>query len=181
MSGPRANAQVFIRLHGAPEIVARLNALGENLQRTAEKAVLRAGAKPILQKARELVPVGHGKHNKHGLLKKSLGVNVKMGADGRRTARIGPRAGKQYGFKKTVIARKTKNGRVAGQPYDKLFLPVFYSHLVEYGTAHSPAKSFIRAATVNAKDAVLAAMATGLDKYLDKYAARQARKASISA
>lgn len=165
-----ANAEVFIKLGGAKEVNALLDKLTPEIRRTAEKAVLRAGARPVLVKSKSLI------HDRTGSLQSSMAVNVKMGKDGIRTARIGPRAG----FKGVWLGnQKYRKGPKKGQYRGVYAMPRHYSHMVEYGTAHSPAHSFIRAATVGAKDEVLSAMAKGLDSYLTKVAKRLARKAAM--
>jgi len=74
---------------------------------------IRAGAKIILEEAKERAP------EDEGTLKKSLGIAAKKtkGSD------------KQV----LILARKGKN-----QKYD-----AFYSHMVEFGTSHSAAKPFL--------------------------------------
>lgn len=163
-----ARAEVFIKITGAKQLVSTLNSLAPELRKTSEKAVLRAGAKPLVKKSQALAPV------RTGSLKKSIGSNVRKNKDGIMTARVGPRAG----FKGPSLGMKVhKKGKKAGQAYEAFVRPQNYSHLVEYGTSHSPAKSFIRAATVGASDEVLGAMANGLSSYLDKVARRVRRAA----
>lgn len=166
-----ANNQ-HIRLVGVREVQRTLDKLAPELMKSAERAVLRAGAKPILQAAKSKVPIV--KKN-GGLLKKSLGVNVKK-VRGVTDARIGPR----FGFRVSrgfAIARKDSKNRKKGERYEAFANPVKYSHLVEYGTSRTAAKPFIRPAVESASPKVVDAMADGLSKHLDRVAARLARRA----
>jgi len=139
-------------IEGVKEMNRAINRLAPELQKSAEVAVLRAGAKPILKKAKQNVTVGDS-----GLLKKSLGIGVRK-VKGRTTARIGPRTG----FAKVV----TRNGKEVRSDPNK------YSHLVEFGTSHSAAKPFIRPAEESAKGEVIDAMAQGYNKHLIRVANR---------
>jgi HK97 gp10 family phage protein len=154
---------------GAKELIRSLNELAPALKRSSEKAVLSAGARPIVARSKALAPVG-----KTGSLKKSIAQNVRMGKDGIRTVRIGPRAD----FKGPSLGMKViKKGKRKGQTYESFVRPQNYSHLVEYGTSRTAARSFIRAGAAAAESETLSAMANGLSKHLDKVAARLRRKA----
>lgn len=147
-------------------IRASLDALPNELLRSSEKAVLRAGAKPIEKAAKAKAPV------RDGTLKKSIGTNVKT-VNGVTSARVGPRTGvkgRSLGF------RKNKKGVMTERFAD----PNKYSHLVEFGTSHSPAKPFIRPAIDTASGEVVDAMAAGLDKHLTRTVARLKRKAGLA-
>jgi HK97 gp10 family phage protein len=153
-----ANNQ-HIQLVGVKELQRSMNALAPELMKSAERAVLRAGAAPILKAAKQNAQSSRDS----GLLYKSLGVNVKK-VRGITDARIGPRTGMRQ-----AVSRDGKPPRIAN--------PANYSHLVEYGTSHSAAKPFIRPAVDSASPKVVDAMAQGLDKYLTRTAARLARRA----
>ena len=137
-----------MKITGARELQRALARLPEELSKSVERTVLREGAKPIHSSAKSRVAVSSG------LLKKSLGITVKKTRKGQLTARVGARSG----FKKTV----TRNGKTVNAD------PAKYSHLVEYGTSHSPAKPFIRPAIDSASGQVMEAMAKGYDKGLDR-------------
>ena len=134
-----------IKMTGMRELNRAFKRLPGELKKGGEKAVLRAGAKPINVAAKSRAPVGSG------LLKKSIGTNVKK-VDGEVTARVGPRSG----WKKEV----TRDGRQVVSDPNK------YSHLVEFGTSHSAARPFIRPAVDSTRNQVVGAMAVGLDKYV---------------
>lgn len=144
----------------------RLADLPQELIKASESAVLRAGAKPIQTAAKAKAPVGTG------LLKKSIGMRVKK-TKGIYTARVGPRKG----FKGKPLGKKKNK---AGIETERFADPNKYSHLVEFGTSHSPAKPFIRPAIESAKGEVVAAMAAGLDKHLTRTVARLRRKAALA-
>ncbi len=134
-----------IKMHGMRELNRAFKRLPDELKKSGEKAVLRAGAKPINVAAKAKAPVGTG------LLKKSIGTNVKK-VDGEVTARVGPRSG----WKQEV----TRNGqRVVSDPNK-------YSHLLEFGTSSIAARPFIRPAIDSTRGQVVGAMAVGLDKYV---------------
>jgi len=140
-----------MKLTGIKEMNRALSRLPDEMKRSGETAVLRAGAKPILKSAKGRVAI------ESGLLKKSLGTNVKK-VRGQTTARIGARKGRGKEVERdgvTVFSDPTK-----------------YSHLVEYGTSHSSAKPFMRPAAESAGNEIVAAMAEGYEKYLHRAAKR---------
>jgi len=140
------------KVTGAKEIAAALKRLPRDLQRAAETAVLREGAKPIAKAAKARAP------QDSGLLKKSIGYRVKK-VDGVNSARIGPRTGM-----KQQVTRKRPNGTTYTETAD----PNKYSHLVELGSSRNPAKPFIRPAVDASKGDVINAMAKGYEKHLTK-------------
>jgi HK97 gp10 family phage protein len=163
--------QKGIKITGLNELRVALEKLPKEMQRTTETTALREGMKPVLKTARSLAPKGKGDHS--GLLKKSIGMNVRK-SRGQVTARVGPRSG----FKKslgTKIARVTKGKRVAGQPYEAFKDPVKYAHLVEMGTSRQPARPFIRPAVESNTGAITEGLAKGYAKGLEK-AVRKLRK-----
>ena len=144
------------KITGAREIRDALRKLPKELQRAAEKAVLRAGAQPIAKAAKARAP------KDSGLLKKSIGLRVAT-VKGETSARVGPRTGM-----KQQVTRKRPNGKTYTETAD----PNKYSHLVELGSSRAPAKPFIRPAVDAAASDTLAAMATGYEKHLTKVVAK---------
>lgn len=144
------------KITGAREIRDALRKLPKELQRAAEKAVLRAGAQPIAKAAKARAP------KDSGLLKKSIGLRVAT-VKGETSARVGPRTGM-----KRQVTRKRPNGKT----YTEMADPNNYSHLVELGSSRAPAKPFIRPAVDAAASDTLAAMATGYEKHLTKVVAK---------
>lgn len=149
-----------VKITGMDSVRRNLRSLPKELMKSAETAVLRAGATPILKASKSMVP------KDSGLLKKSLGLRVAT-LKGQKSARVGPRTGM-----KQTVSRKLPNGKTIQVLAD----PNKYSHLVEYGTSHSAAKPFIRPAIDQSEGQVIDAMAAGLDKHLDKVAAKLRRK-----
>jgi HK97 gp10 family phage protein len=145
------------RIVGAKEIAAGIARLPSDLQRAAESAVLRAGAKPVAKIAKSKAPVGDT-----GLLKKSIGYTVRKG-QGVVSARIGPR----NGFARSTTDESGKVTKVN---------PTNYSHLVELGTSRAPAKPFIRPAVDSAKGEAFDAMAKGYGVHLEKVVAKLRKK-----
>lgn len=155
--------QIKFKIDGIDGIIRQLDAI-ERGKNAAERTALRGGGAPIRVSAKK-----HAVKGKHGLLSKSIGLNVKK-VKGRLTARIGPRGG----FEK--IEGIYSRGKRKGQP--RRFNPIYYSHLVEFGTSHSPAKPFIRPAIADSKDEVVSAMASAIEKHLIRKQARAAARAS---
>lgn len=147
-------ANESIQIHGLKDMIKRIDSLPEKLKKSGEKAALRAGGVPIRKAAKQFA-----KSSKEtGLLIKSIGLNVKT-VKGVTSARIGPRKGFE-GPSKQVRDRKT--GKIKTVTPN----PIYYSHLVEFGTRNATAKPFIRPAVDQAKGEVLDAMAKGLEKHL---------------
>lgn len=167
-----ANNQ-HIQLVGVKELQRSMDRLAPELMNAAESAVLRAGARPILQAAKANVAVGK---EGGGLLKRSLGMNVKK-VRGVTDARIGPRKGWRTS-KGMVTARKDGKNRTKGEQYEAFADPRRYSHFVEFGSSRLPARPFMRPAIDSSAPKVVDAMAQGLSKYLDRVAARLARRAA---
>lgn len=177
---------ISVSIKGLKILNDRISDLPAELLKSAERAVLSAGAKPILQKAKANAPIGKGPAA--GLLKQSIGLNVKR-VKGVWSARVGPRVGygKKIGEgkrKKARFAKTRRNGKIQtakpGDSFDIWKNPVNYSHLVELGTSKTPASGFIRRAVESAADGTFDAMAAGLDKHLDRTVARLRRKAGLA-
>ena len=165
------DGDITIDPKGVRDILAALSKLPKEFQRSAEKAVLRAGAKPVLKAAKAKVPVDTGN------LKKSLGVALFTASSGWTAIRIGPRKG--FKSAKSITGRKrvrATKGKRSTFKERKLADATEISWYVETGTPHSAAKPFIRPAIDSAQGEVIDAMAAGLDKHLTRVAARLARK-----
>ena len=165
------DGQVTIDKQSLRNVMAALEKLPKEFQKSAEKAVLRAGGKPILKAAKAKVPVDTGN------LKKSLGISVHANKQGWISARVGPRKG--FKSAKSLTGRKreraTKGKRSTWQER-KMADAQEISWYVETGTPHSPAQPFIRPAIDSAANQVVEAMAAGLDKHLTRVAARLAKR-----
>lgn len=167
-----------VSIKGIAELRKSLNRLPAEFLKGAERSVLRAGGKPIVKAAKSRAPVGKGQHR--GLLKKSIGMNVKkIGSS--ITARVGPRTGFRVKvgtkkLRKDSMAKMRDGTRIlaaaAGSEVPVYKDPNKYSHLVELGTSRSPANPFIRPAIDSASGEVLTAMSDGLSKYLTKTVAK---------
>lgn len=154
------------KIHGLKEVQAALKALPVHMQRQAEAAVLRGGGKVIADRAKaNCTAVGKGPLP--GMLKNSIAFNVKY-FRGSYSARVGPRAG----IKEQVGTYS--RGKKVGQP--KYKNPSKYSHLIEFGTAHSAAQPFLRPAMESSRNEVVSAMLNSYRKHLDKIAKRVAKR-----
>jgi HK97 gp10 family phage protein len=141
------------------DVQKALENLPKEFQKSAEKAVLRAGSKPILKAARGRVAKNTGN------LKKSLGVTITSNKSGWVGAKVGPRSGYKY---KTKTGRKKRAGQLADAQEIAWYL--------ETGTPKMSARPFIRPAIDAAQSEVIDAMAAGLEKHLTRVAARLAKK-----
>ena len=148
---------------GLRGVMSALDDLLPQLRKSAETAVLRAGAAPIRKAAR----ANAAKCKDSGLLRKSIGLNIAT-VRGEKSARIGP----QKGLRQKV----TRTDKRTGKKREEIADPNNYSHLVEFGTSHSSAQPFIRPAIDSAQGQTLNAMTAGLDKHLTRVAARLAKK-----
>lgn len=160
------------KIEGLADVKKALAQLPEQLRKSSQSAVLRAGGKPILKQEKSRVPVSDG--NVKGTLKKSLGIML-VGRGVKTAVKIGVRKGykgKSLGYK------VSKRGKTKGQLTERFADPSNYSHFVEFGTSHSAAKPFVRPAIDAAAGEVVDAMASGLDKHLTRVAARLAKKKS---
>lgn len=176
---------IQVSIKGLKILNDRISDLPAELLKSAERAVLSAGGKPILQAAKANAPIGHGPAA--GLLKKSMGLNVKR-TKGVWSARVGPRVGfgKKIGEgkrRKARYAKTRRHGKIkvadVGGRFDIWKDPVKYSHLVELGTSKMPASGFIRRAVDSSAAGTFDAMADGLNTHLNRTVARLRRKAGL--
>lgn len=137
-----------IRFSGVKELEKALQKLPENMQKRAYRSVLTSGGRVIASAAKKKITKG-----RTGLLKKA--IRVKSGMKGH-----------------TAFAVIGASRSIAGTYKGKRVVPWLYSHLVEYGTAHSAAKPFLRPAVNETGAAVVKKMAIGLDRFL----AREVKK-----
>lgn len=94
-----------VKVMGLAELELALNQLPDKLAKNVARAALRAGAKPILEEARRLVPVRSGK------LRDTLRITTSM------------KGGTPRAFIK------------AGPGGTKKFKKIYYAHMIERGTA----------------------------------------------
>lgn len=147
-------------------VLAKLERLPQELQKSAERAVLRGGGNHILQEVRQRVPVDSG------TLKKSLGVSVNLGTNrGGKwgEARIGARSGVKYRY-------QTKTGRRARNKKGKPAQAEEIAWYLEMGNSRQSARPFIRPSLDSAANGVSAEMVATLEKHLTKVAAKMARQ-----
>jgi HK97 gp10 family phage protein len=139
------SADVKITYKGIPQLKKALDALPKEMQRSAYRSVITAGARVIAKKAKQKAP------RESGLLKKSIGIKFKRE---KKTsppmAFIGPRRG--------------MDGEHQGEKRN----PVRYAHLVELGTPQTSAQPFIRPAVDSSEGEVFSKMSAMLDKAIAK-------------
>lgn len=128
----------------------------------AQQNACRRGGRVILKAAKPLCPEDTDPHlSEKGLLRKSLGVIVKVYKKVRVIALIGPRRG----FRRQVGT--VRRGKRAGLPIYQD--PAKIAHLVEYGHGGphpAPPKPFLRPATDSSQSAVVNEMAESLKQDL---------------
>ena len=156
--------QIRLNIQGLEPLKKTLRDLPETLKKSGEKAVLRAGGAPIRKAAKRYA----ASSKDSGLLLKSIGLNVKT-VKGVTSVRVGPRKGFE-GKPKQVKSRKTGKIRTVTPN------PIYYAHLVEFGTSRTAAKPFMRPAIDSTQGEVIDAMGKGLEKHLDRAARRLAKK-----
>lgn len=122
-----------VKLEGAKELRRKLERLTAAQQRRVVRPAVTKALSPVVKQAKRNVPVVTG------LLKKSIGKKVKAYTrSGVVWGGVGPRGG----FEGVGPDGRKRN-------------PVFYAHLVELGTMHTPAKSpFRKALKSRAKEAI---------------------------
>lgn len=146
-----------------------IDKLAPEFRKSAEKAVLLAGSKPILKDVKKNLS-GSPVKTRTGLLKKSMGVSIYTGQGGFVSARIGSRNGSKYKYAKNKTGRRHRNKK--GKPIATEEVAWY----LETGTPKMAAKPFIRPALESAKGQVINNMAAGLDKHLTRVVARLAKK-----
>jgi HK97 gp10 family phage protein len=148
-----------LEMGGYRELDAAIRKLPGEMQKSAYRAVIGAGAAPIRKAAKRFARSSKDS----GLLIKSIGIKSMIFKSNIPYAVIGSM--------RNVAGMVTRRG--AMEP--TLARPSNYAHLVEYGTSKSAAKPFMRPAVDAAKGEVLAEMAKGLDRYLTR-AVRKLRR-----
>lgn len=149
--------KIKAKVEGLEALQKRLTQFKQSARnRIVRPGVAKAG-RILAKAAKQLAP------RDTGLLKRSIGSAVRTYKSGYVLAVIGPRRG----FRQQVIR--------GGKP--QMADPVNYAHLVEYGTAHSPARSFLRAAwdgsKKEAQEIIIAEIKKGIDKQLAKQASKR--------
>ena len=125
-------------LEGLDKVLANLGQLAKQSTRSKilRKAV-NAAARPMLQQARQTVPVDTG------WLKKSLAVRIQTYRNtGAVVAVIGPRSGFQKNRKTGKRSRTAFGDKLAAKTNRR---PTYYAHLVELGTIKTAARPFLGA------------------------------------
>ena len=98
---------VDVKIDGVEEILKKLHKLPEKIQKNVVRGAVRAGAKPMLQEAKALVPV------QHGTLRQSLAIT-----------KVKTRKKTLVWYQISPASRKLKKGDFDG----------WYGHMVEFGT-----------------------------------------------
>ena len=138
-------------VQGLADLEARLERLGKQSTRNKMmRPAVRAAMSAVSKAAKANVI------QESGLLKQSIGVKIKT-----YKAVVFGVAGPRTGFTEHVI-RVAPSGEKVGVKAN----PVNYAHLVEFGTAHSPAHPFMRPAFDNTD--LVAVSARKLTQVLDK-------------
>lgn len=159
--------QVTVKNKGLNELVKKLDSLVD--PKLADRRIsnsMRSSAKDILTAAKTNVPV------RHGFLQSALVITnkiIKSGKDrGLRSVRVGANNRRVFQFLKKESPRsnafslqlgnKSKKDKTAMKPHK-------YLHLVEFGTKHSKASSFMRKAyRSHGGEKQVARFAKGIDK-----------------
>lgn len=106
------------KLTGQQQLFGKLDGLKGSLQRKILRRAVTDAAKVVRDRAKANVPI------QSGLLRKSIGTKIKTYKTGVVVAIIGARTG----FKREVTVKGPRGS------YTQLRNPVYYAHLVEFGT-----------------------------------------------
>lgn len=140
-----------ITLTGDRRLARKFRKLQSNASRNRViRRPLSAALSPINKAAKQNAPVGTG------ALKKSIGTKVKAYPGGV-WGGVGPRVGEKF----TIIGEDGKK-----------HIPANYAHLVEYGTARTPAKPFLRPAMDSQRPNALRILKSGVWKNIEKEIAK---------
>lgn len=123
-----------ISLNGAQDIWIKMAKVGKAVADKLNKRALNKALKPVVEKAKDLAPVG--KDVLPGMLRDSIGSKI--------TVKKGYVRGVAGPIRQRVQIGTRKSGKKKGQPIFKD--PARYAHLVEFGTSHSAPKPFLRPA-----------------------------------
>ncbi len=156
--------KISTKLDGIGQVVLNLQSVDKNVRKKLlRKAITKAtqpvakaakrGARDVVNQVAANDEVGQAMKSS-GLMAKSIGSKVKTYPSGVVVGLVGPRSG----FNRQVGVRK--RGAKIGQPIN--VDPIFYAHLVEYGTRRSRAKPFMRPAWDQTKDQAQAAIVSVL-------------------
>lgn len=171
MSGPWG---FNVQWKGMDDLRKALDKLPPELAKTAEKAALRDAMKPVAAAAK----ANAGSSKDSGLLQESIGITVRKVRSGRmrgeHTARVGPRGGRGRRITR-IIKSVNADGSVELRYRREYADPTKYAHLVELGTAHSPARPFLRPAILSNQSKIPGLLAKGYSRGFER-AVRRARR-----
>lgn len=147
------------RIQGADELDAALKAIGIEMERKIARSAVRAGAKVIADRARELAPEGSpddkwGKNYTPGTLRRSIQVVTRSQKTGDAVASVVTRSGKKWQAKQ---------------------MDAWYAPLVEFGTEKMQAQPFMRLALDSKYREAIQRMSEVIQKRIRKAAAGKAR------
>ena len=156
--------KISAKLDGVDQVVLKLQSVDKNVRKKLmRKAITKAtqpvakaakrGARSVVNQVAANDELGQAMKSS-GLLAKSIGSKVKTYPSGVVVGLVGPRGG----FNRQIGVRK--RGKNAGQAINAD--PIYYAHLVEYGTRRSRAKPFMRPAWDQTKDQAQAAIVSVL-------------------
>jgi HK97 gp10 family phage protein len=128
---------IEVHIAGLEDQLRKVDLLKKGLRTRLLRRSLGRAAKPILERARELVP------EETGLTRRALGVKVKAYPSGVIAAIIGPRTGyRQLVYWSPSEHKYVLQGSGVGRERD----PATIAHLAEFGSVHEKARPFMRPA-----------------------------------
>lgn len=134
---------ITVKIQGLAELRAAMQQLPNNVNRTAVRSSLQAGAAIIRNAAKAKAPVWHGEvsqgHPAPGTLRKSIVAKyaAEMSNPGHQVYIVTVRRGKKY----QQVTRRVRGGGVR-----VVNLDAYYWTFVEFGTSRMPGTSFMRTA-----------------------------------
>jgi HK97 gp10 family phage protein len=136
---------VNVRIHGLTGIEAKIKLLNKRLAKKVLSKALTKGARPIVARARSLVPVDTG------FIKRAIGARARRNPDGARRdvgvlsdIKGGGLSRSNARASKSPIKRRGKSKSSGLQGFKNS--PTFYWRFLEFGTARMSAKPFLRPA-----------------------------------
>jgi HK97 gp10 family phage protein len=164
-----------IKIEGLKEIQAALQDLSKATARNVVKRVLLKRAQPIVEAARTRAPVRTGR------VRDSIIAQARGGNAGKAAFAEAMRGGAS----RAEAGRAAREAnRAAGSIVEVVIGPhdgAFYASLVEFGTAHSSPKPFLRPAWDAGKIQVLDGVGDDMWAEIQKALARQARRQAKAA
>lgn len=168
--------RIEVKVEGIAELEQSLSELKTSVAKRAVKKALFTASRPIVERAKQLVPVDEGEL-RNGIM---AGGTLKNNAGKQAFHDVMASGGSQEEALSALrdARREAKGEKSNVEIYVGVSSKVHHATLVEFGTSHSAPQPFIRPAFESEKENVLALIKTELRSEIDKAAARAAKRAA---